>query len=182
LLPLLNHPYPDTVGFVANMLRGGGRIRYVGDKRRQVVYDLDNADEKVEALVAELMAAETFTCFGPDTLAEARNRGYRLAPALAAARAAAAAAASRSRAAAASWLGAPSVQAEDQHQHGAGQQPRDHPLGNRAEVADAPPAPVGRVAWAGGALVRRRLLRASQVVWVVLPWGSVVLVRRPRAS
>jgi methylphosphotriester-DNA--protein-cysteine methyltransferase len=23
------------------------------------------------------MAAETFLCFGPDTLAEARNRGYR---------------------------------------------------------------------------------------------------------
>ncbi len=61
----------------------------MGDKRRQVVYDLDNADEKVEALVAELMAAETFTCFGPDTLAEARNRGYRLAPASRAARAAA---------------------------------------------------------------------------------------------
>ena len=26
------------------------------------------------------MAAETYLCFGPDTLAEARNRGYRLAP------------------------------------------------------------------------------------------------------
>jgi hypothetical protein len=26
----------------------------------------------------ELMSAETFICFGPDTLAEARNRGYRL--------------------------------------------------------------------------------------------------------
>jgi hypothetical protein len=55
--------------------------RYVGDKRRQVVYDLDNTDEAVEAAVAELMAAETYICFGPDTLAEARNRGYRLAPA-----------------------------------------------------------------------------------------------------
>ena len=31
LLPLLNHPHPDTVAFVANLLRGGGRIRYVGD-------------------------------------------------------------------------------------------------------------------------------------------------------
>jgi hypothetical protein len=53
--------------------------RYVGDKRKQVVYDLDHTDEVVEAAVAELMAAETFICFGPDTLAEARNRGYRLA-------------------------------------------------------------------------------------------------------
>jgi hypothetical protein len=55
--------------------------RYLGDKRRQVVYDLDNTDEAVEAAVADLMAAETYVCFGPDTLAEARNRGYRLAPA-----------------------------------------------------------------------------------------------------
>lgn len=53
--------------------------RYVGDKRKQVVYDLDHTDEVVEAAVAELIAAETFICFGPDTLAEARNRGYRLA-------------------------------------------------------------------------------------------------------
>lgn len=51
--------------------------RYVGDKRTQVVYDLDHTDEEVEAAVAELMEAETFICFGPDTLAEARNRGYR---------------------------------------------------------------------------------------------------------
>lgn len=55
--------------------------RYVGDKRTQVLYDLDNTDEAVEAAVAELMDAETFICFGPDTLPEARNRGYRLAKA-----------------------------------------------------------------------------------------------------
>jgi len=55
--------------------------RYVGDKRRQVLYDLDNTDETVEAAVNELMHAETYVCFGPDTVAEARNRGYRLAPA-----------------------------------------------------------------------------------------------------
>ena len=50
--------------------------RYVGDKRTQVVYDLDDPDLD-PAIVEELMAAETFTCFAPDTLAEARNRGYR---------------------------------------------------------------------------------------------------------
>ncbi len=50
--------------------------RYVGDKRTQVVYDLDTLEEP--ELIDELMAAETFLCFGPDTLAEARNRGYRL--------------------------------------------------------------------------------------------------------
>jgi hypothetical protein len=53
--------------------------RYVGDKRSQVVYDLDLAgtDPQVAAAVEELLAAETFAAFGPDTLAEARNRGYR---------------------------------------------------------------------------------------------------------
>src|SRR5690606_41888398 len=55
--------------------------RYIGDKRTQVVYDLDHTDEEVEAAGAELMEAETFICFAPDTLAEARNRRYRLAKA-----------------------------------------------------------------------------------------------------
>ena len=54
--------------------------RFVGDKRTQQVYDLDQvADEEALAIVLdELMASERFLCFGPDTLAEARNRGYRL--------------------------------------------------------------------------------------------------------
>jgi hypothetical protein len=51
--------------------------RYVGDKRAQVVYDLDSTDPESVAAVAELMEAETFLAFGPDTLEEARNRGYR---------------------------------------------------------------------------------------------------------
>ena len=53
--------------------------RYVGDKRNQVVYDLDLADSDpdVGAAVEELLASEQFAAFGPDTLAEARNRGYR---------------------------------------------------------------------------------------------------------
>ena len=54
--------------------------RYVGGKRTQQVYDLDQVeDEEALAIVLdELMASERFLCFGPDTLAEARNRGYRL--------------------------------------------------------------------------------------------------------
>jgi len=49
--------------------------RFVGDKRTQLVYDLDSwTDAEV---IDELMEAETYVCFGPDTLAEARNRGYR---------------------------------------------------------------------------------------------------------
>lgn len=52
--------------------------QYLGDKRTQVVYDVDALGEEDEHLIKELLAAETFICFGPDTLAEARNRGYRL--------------------------------------------------------------------------------------------------------
>lgn len=53
--------------------------RYLGDKRTQVVYDLDlaDADPQVAAAIVELLASEQFAAFGPDTLVEARNRGYR---------------------------------------------------------------------------------------------------------
>ena len=40
--------------------------RFVGDKRSQVVYDLDEWDD--QATIDELMSAETFLCFGPDSL------------------------------------------------------------------------------------------------------------------
>lgn len=48
--------------------------RYVGDKRRRVVHDLDRATSA--CAVDELIASEAFASFGPDTLPEARNRGY----------------------------------------------------------------------------------------------------------
>jgi hypothetical protein len=52
--------------------------RFLGDKRNQVVYDLDLVDEAgLGDVIAELMASERFAAFGPDSLAEARNRGYR---------------------------------------------------------------------------------------------------------
>lgn len=49
--------------------------RWVGDKRSQVVYDLDHLEDT--AIIDGLMAAETFISFNPDTLPEARNRGYK---------------------------------------------------------------------------------------------------------
>jgi hypothetical protein len=54
-------------------------FRFLGDKRTLTVYDMDLIDEEpeVEAAVADIMAAESFVAFGPDTLAEARNRSYR---------------------------------------------------------------------------------------------------------
>ena len=56
-------------------------FRWVGDKRTQIVYDTDALDaiESIGAqeMIDDLMAAGTFICFAPDTLAEARNRGYR---------------------------------------------------------------------------------------------------------
>jgi len=53
--------------------------RYLGDKRSQRVYDLDLADSdpRVAKAVADILASEQFAAFSPDTLAEARNRGYR---------------------------------------------------------------------------------------------------------
>ena len=50
-------------------------FRWVGDKRTQTVYDVDALSD--EAIMEELLAAGTYLCFAPDTLAEARNRGYR---------------------------------------------------------------------------------------------------------
>lgn len=51
--------------------------RYLGDKRTQRVYDLDETTD--EAAIEELIESEQYLSFAPDTLAEARNRGYRLA-------------------------------------------------------------------------------------------------------
>jgi hypothetical protein len=51
--------------------------RWLGDKRTQLVYDLDTwADQEV---IDDIVANEVGLCFGPDTLIEARNRGYTLA-------------------------------------------------------------------------------------------------------
>jgi hypothetical protein len=53
--------------------------KYLGDKRTQIVYDLDLLDEDGDAAAAveDVIASEQFLTFGPDTLAEARNRCYR---------------------------------------------------------------------------------------------------------
>lgn len=49
--------------------------RWVGDKRNQVVHDVDHCTS--ESILDDLVEAETYICFGPDALDEARNRGYR---------------------------------------------------------------------------------------------------------
>ncbi|MDO8392668.1 MAG: hypothetical protein Q7V57_19505 [Actinomycetota bacterium] len=51
--------------------------RYLGDKRTQLVYDLDSWTE--QPIIDEIVATDVGLSFGPDTLAEARNRGYTLA-------------------------------------------------------------------------------------------------------
>ena len=48
--------------------------QYVGDKRSQVVYDLDTVPPEV---LEELLEARTYLTFGPDTLVEAANRCYK---------------------------------------------------------------------------------------------------------
>lgn len=51
--------------------------RYLGDKRTQLVYDLDTWTDA--AIINDIVANEVGLCFGPDALPEARNRGYTLA-------------------------------------------------------------------------------------------------------
>lgn len=51
-------------------------FQFLGDKRSQIVYDLDLPGLD-KAIIDELMESERFICFGPDTLNEARNRGYK---------------------------------------------------------------------------------------------------------
>lgn len=51
--------------------------RYLGDKRTQLVYDLDTWAEPL--IIDDIVNTNSGICFGPDTLPEARNRGYRLA-------------------------------------------------------------------------------------------------------
>lgn len=52
-------------------------IRYLGDKRTQLVYDLDNWTDL--DIINEIVANDVGLSFGPDSLPEARNRGYTLA-------------------------------------------------------------------------------------------------------
>ena len=51
--------------------------RFLGDKRTQLVYDLDTWTDK--SVIDEIVASEVGLCFGPDTEIEASNRGYTLA-------------------------------------------------------------------------------------------------------
>ena len=51
--------------------------QFLGDKRTQLVYDLDTWTEG--AIIDEIVAADVGASFGPDTVVEARNRGYTLA-------------------------------------------------------------------------------------------------------
>jgi hypothetical protein len=49
--------------------------RWLGDKRDQIAHDVDACTEP--EVIGELLEAETYLCFGPDTMSEAHNRGYR---------------------------------------------------------------------------------------------------------
>ena len=48
--------------------------RFLGDKRTQLVYDLDEWTDPT--IIDDIVEAEVGICFAPDTLAEARNRGH----------------------------------------------------------------------------------------------------------
>jgi predicted secreted protein len=52
-------------------------FRFLGDRERQIVYDCDATDAETRRAIDAVVAAERATVFAPDSLAEARNRGYR---------------------------------------------------------------------------------------------------------
>ena len=62
-------------------LRRFPESRFVGVRDRMIVYDCDDDEqfavlqERVEA--DDLLGRSLLSSFGPDTLAEARNRGFR---------------------------------------------------------------------------------------------------------
>ena len=51
--------------------------RFLGDKRTQLVYDLETWED--DDVINEFVDLGVALSFGPDTLPEARNRGYSLA-------------------------------------------------------------------------------------------------------
>lgn len=74
-----HHPSEPSAATLGRMERPVKfeHTRFLGDKRTQLVYDLDTWDDA--AVIDDIVASEVGLCFGPDTLAEARNRGYTLA-------------------------------------------------------------------------------------------------------
>jgi hypothetical protein len=50
------------------------QFRWLGDKRTQEVHDLDRIQPECD--LEDLISSGDFAAFGPDLLAEARNRGY----------------------------------------------------------------------------------------------------------
>lgn len=71
------HHMPEpTAATLGGMERPGKfeHTRFLGDKRTQLVYDLDTWDDAT--IIDDIVASEVGLCFGPDTLVEARNRGY----------------------------------------------------------------------------------------------------------
>ncbi len=55
--------------------------RWIGTRDNMIVHDCDNADDftalEGRAEKQDLMGENLLQAFGPDTLAEARNRGFR---------------------------------------------------------------------------------------------------------
>ena len=74
-----HHPCEPSAATLGHMERPVKfeHTRFLGDKRTQLVYDLDTWED--QSIIDDIVDKEVGLCFGPDTLAEARNRGYTLA-------------------------------------------------------------------------------------------------------
>ena len=51
-------------------------FRYLGDKRTQIVYDLDDPATPAE-IIDDIVKTGQGQTFGPDSIPEARNRNYK---------------------------------------------------------------------------------------------------------
>ena len=52
-------------------------FRYLGDKRTQIVYDLDDPATPAD-IIDDIVKTGQGTTFGPDSIPEARNRNYKV--------------------------------------------------------------------------------------------------------
>lgn len=70
-------------GATSSRLSRFEKSRFIGARDTMIVYDCDDADHLARLEVRlgddDLLGRNLIQSFGPDTLAEARNRGFRIA-------------------------------------------------------------------------------------------------------
>ena len=78
-MPQLRRRRGHRGGQAVSRLRRFETHRFIGRRDTMVVYDCDRVEDFTEVAAAEeaLVAANLLMGFGPDSLVEARNRGFK---------------------------------------------------------------------------------------------------------